>query len=72
MDITTIKLRKSTKLALKQFIMENESYDVAIRKLISRIKYKNLKEDLIEGYKATAKENIKLLEEWEMASKELD
>ncbi|MEK6932796.1 MAG: hypothetical protein AABW56_03295 [Nanoarchaeota archaeon] len=71
MDITTIKLKKSTKLALKSFIKENESYDVAIRKLISKIKYKDLKENLIEGYKTNSKENLKILNEWENASREL-
>ncbi len=72
MTITTIKLNKNTKYALKEFRYENESYDLAIRRLISKIKIKNLKNDLIEAYKNTNKENLQILKEWENASKELD
>ncbi len=72
MDITTVKIKKRTKSALNQFREKSESYDNIINKLISKIKSKNLKNELIQGYKESAKDNIKLLEEWENASKELN
>lgn len=72
MAITTIKLNRKTKYALKEFRYENESYDIAIKRLISKIKTKNLKNDLIEFYKNTNKESLEVLKEWEKTSKELD
>lgn len=72
MEITTVKLKQDTKLALNKFRYKNESYDIIIQKLISKIRNKNLKNDLIQGYKDSAKHNIKTLEEWENTSKELD
>ena len=72
MKITTVKLRMSTKSALRRFISENESYDAAIRRLISKIRNKNLKNELIEGYKKMGKADLKTLEDWENASKELN
>ena len=72
MQITTLKLRKSTKHELDEFRNKNESYDMTIKKIISKIKLKNLKNDLIEGYKSSTKNNLKILGEWENASTELD
>ncbi|MEK6907370.1 MAG: hypothetical protein AABW45_02485 [Nanoarchaeota archaeon] len=72
MKITTVKLKNDTKLALNKFRYKNESYDIIIQKLISKIRNKNLKNDLIQGYQESAKYDIKSLEEWENSSKELD
>ncbi len=72
MTITTIKLKESTKLDLKDFRAKSASYDEVIRKLISNIKSKNLKEELINGYKESAKSDLESLKEWENVSTELD
>ncbi|HLC58694.1 MAG TPA: hypothetical protein VJI68_02440 [Candidatus Nanoarchaeia archaeon] len=72
MDITTIKLHKNTKSALDELRSENETYDNIINKLITKIKDKNLKKELIEAYKNMGKEDLRLLEEWETASNEFE
>ena len=70
---TTIRLNPETKTKLDEFRQyKNESYDIIIQKLISKIRNKNLKNDLIQGYQESAKYDIKSLEEWENSSKELD
>ncbi len=71
MQNTTVKIRRSTRLALNEFKGEKESYDDAINKLISKIKKKNLREDLIEGYKKMGPYDLELISEWEIASKEV-
>ena len=69
--ITTIKLKKSTKSALDHVKNESESYDSAIKKMISHVRNANLKKELIEAYSIMGKKDLELLEEWEPASKEL-
>lgn len=69
--ITTIKLKKSTKSALDHVKDESESYDSAIKKLISHVKNASLKTELIEAYKNMGKDDLKLLEEWDSASNEV-
>lgn len=72
MNVTTIKLHKGTKSALDEIRYQNESYDDIINKLISEIRNKNLKKELITAYKSMGKEDLKILEEWEVASKEIE
>ncbi|HLD02685.1 MAG TPA: hypothetical protein VJC07_03240 [Candidatus Nanoarchaeia archaeon] len=72
MEITTIKLYKSTKSALDSFRQKNESYDEIITKMAADLKKKNLDKELIEGYKNMGKEDLKLLKEWDITSKEVD
>ena len=69
--ITTIKLEKSTKLELEQLKLKSESYNAAIKRLISNIRNSNLKAELIEAYKGMDKKDLEHLEEWEHASNEL-
>ena len=69
--ITTIKLEKSTKLELEQLKLKSESYNAAIKRLISNIRNSNLKAELIEAYKGMDKKDLEHLEEWEQASNEL-
>ena len=71
MDVTTIKIRKKTKSALDKFRSENESYDKVIKKLVSIVRHKNMKNQLIEAYKGMGKVDLDILEEWEAASQEL-
>ncbi len=71
MDVTTVKIQKTTKSALDSFRSEHESYDEAIQKLVSMAKQKSLRKELIEGYKRMGKEDLELLEEWDVASHEL-
>lgn len=69
--ITTIKIKAKTKAWLDDFKEESKSYDEVIVKLMQKVVAKNLKQRLIEGYKSIGKEDIKFLEEWENASREL-
>ena len=69
--ITTIKLQKSTKSALANIKDEFESYDTAVRKLISTAKNANLKAELIEAYKSMGKKDLDMLEDWDQASNEV-
>ncbi|MAE42919.1 hypothetical protein CMO93_04050 [Candidatus Woesearchaeota archaeon] len=71
MNTTTIKLKKITKSALNHLKSRRESYDDAIHKLIEQSKDKTLESELIEGYKSLGKEDLKMLEEWETASREI-
>ena len=70
-EITTIKLQKSTKSELNHLKLKSESYNSAIKRLISDARKSNLKEDLIEAYKCMGKKDLELLEEWEQASNEV-
>jgi len=70
--ITTIKLKKSTKSALDHVKDESESYDSAIKKMISHIRNANLKSELIEAYKNMGRDDLKLLQEWDSSSNEIE
>ena len=70
--ITTIKLQKSTKSALDSLKVESESYDSAIRKLISNASNSNLKVKLIEAYRSMGRKELQLLQEWEDTSSEVE
>ena len=69
--ITTIKLQKSTKSELDQLKLKSESYNAAIRRLISNAKNSSMKVELIEAYKSMGKKDLELLEEWGQASNEV-
>ncbi len=71
MMITTVKIQKSTKSELDSFRGEHESYDATIKRLVSTVRKKDLKRQLIEAYKEMGTADTELLEEWEPASKEL-
>ena len=72
MDVTTVKLHKNTKLALDSLRKEQDSYDEVITRLISLAMKRDIKERLIDCYKSMGKADLKLLEEWEIASKEVE
>ena len=69
--ITTIKLQKSTKSELDKIKLDSESYNAAIKRLVSDARNSSLKEELIEAYKGMGKEDLELLEEWEQVSNEV-
>ena len=69
--ITTIKLGKSTKSELDRLKLKSESYDAAIKRLVSKERNSRLKEELIEAYKAIGRKDLELLGEWEQASNEV-
>ena len=69
---TTIKLQKKTKSELDQIKSESESYDSAIKRLISSTKNKNLKAELVEAYKSMGQRELDILDEWDLASNELN
>ncbi len=71
MEMTTIKLQKTTKSSLDRLKNKNESYDQLIQKILSETKKKNLRKRLIEGYKAMGKQDLEILREWETASAEI-
>ena len=69
--ITTIKLEKSTKSELEQLKLKSESYNAAIKRLISAARNSSLKSELIEAYKSMGDKDLQLLEDWEQASNEV-
>ena len=69
--ITTVKLQKSTKSELDQLKLKSESYNAAIRRLITNARNSSLKAELIEAYKSMGNKDLELLEEWEQASNEV-
>ena len=71
-EITTVKIHKNTKSALDELKIDNETYDDIINRLISQIKNKNLKNELIKAYKNLDKEDLDTLNEWESASSDIE
>ena len=69
--ITTIKLEKSTKSELERLKLKSESYNAAIKRLISHANNSSLRTDLIEVYKGMGKKDLEFLNEWEQASNEI-
>ena len=69
--VTTIKLQKSTKSELERLKLKSESYNAAIKRLISHANNSSVKADLIEAYKGMGSKDLELLEEWEQASNEI-
>ena len=69
--ITTIKLQKSTKSELDKIKLDSESYNAAIKRLVSDARNSSLKEELIEAYKGMGSKDLELLEEWEQVSNEV-
>jgi len=70
-SITTIKLQKSTKYELDHLKLKSESYNAAIKRLISDSRNLSMKAELIEAYKCMGKKDLEFLEEWEQASSDL-
>ena len=72
MNVTTVKLYPGTKTALDGLRSEKETYDDVIGRLILQTKNKNLKSELIEAYRDQDRKDLKILEEWDTASPELE
>ncbi|HIG95394.1 TPA: hypothetical protein HA249_00685 [Candidatus Woesearchaeota archaeon] len=72
METTTVKLQKTTKLALDHLKLGNETYNQVINKLIQKTKKDHLRHELIEGYKNRGEDALRLLHEWDAASAELE
>lgn len=72
MKVTTVKIYQGTKYALDRLRTQSESYDEIIKKLITKLQNKDLKDQLIEAYKTKNKQDLKILDEWEPASKEVE
>ena len=71
MDVTTVKISKTTKATLDNFRHKDESYDKTIARLLKENNKKDLKKRLIEGYKARAKEDLKIAHEWRFVTGEI-
>jgi len=67
MDVTTIKLRMTTKQKLESFRKEDETYDEAVQRLLAIKRQVELEKKLIEGYKDTDMETFR---EWETTNSE--
>ncbi len=72
MEVTTVKVHQRTKMDMDSVKREKETYDDLIQRLLEKEKKKKLREALIEGYKSMGKEDLKELEEWEVASPDWD
>lgn len=70
--MTTVKLSVRTKTALNELKSERETYDQVISKLTVQAKEKTLKSDLVAAYKSLGKDELKILEDWEASSNELE
>ena len=71
-EVTTVKIGKRTKAALDGLKSEKETYDEVISKLVLQARNKTMKSELVEAYKSLGKSELKILEEWESASAELE
>ncbi|MBI3051041.1 hypothetical protein HYY74_01145 [Candidatus Woesearchaeota archaeon] len=72
MTVTTVKIRNETKTSLDEIKSDRETYDEVIAKLVSSAKKKNLKDELIAGYKAIGKDELETLKDWDSASADSD
>ncbi len=72
MQATTVKVYQNTKSALDGIREEGESYDDVIEKLLVQSRNRNLKAELIKGYKSQSSADLELLQEWEAASQEVE
>ena len=64
-DITTIKLRKSTKTSLEKLRTSKESYDDVVKRLIARSIQKIMVEELRYGYQTTSVSTKDMVKLWE-------
>ncbi len=71
-EVTTVKLNKRTKATLDELKGERETYDDVISKLVSQVRVKSMKAELAEEYKKLGKDDLRLMQEWETASSELE
>ncbi len=71
MQITTVKLHQKTKINLDKLKESKDSYDDIVNRLIIQNRRLHLKEELISAYKDINNSDLKLLEEWESASREV-
>jgi len=69
-EVTTVKLRKSTKSELDKLMQDRQSYDDVIRMLVSKIRDSKLERQLIQGYSSLGKDELQILKEWDYASSE--
>ncbi|MBI2176077.1 hypothetical protein HYU40_01850 [Candidatus Woesearchaeota archaeon] len=70
--MTTVKLQIRTKATLDELKDEGETYDAVISKLASQAKEKILKSELAKAYKSLDRDELKILEDWEASSNELE
>ena len=71
MEITTVKIHKSTKTVLDTLKNNTETYEDLINRLINERTNKKIKKELIEAYKSMGKKDLEILEGWETSSNEL-
>lgn len=74
MKTTTIQIHEDIKKELDKLKDSKDSYEETIMKLIeqSDSKKKDIEKLMIEGYKAMAKESLKITKEFEAADREVD
>ena len=64
-DITTIKLRKSTKISLEKIRTSKESYDDVVKRLIARSIQKIMVQELRYGYQTSSVSNKDMVKLWD-------
>ncbi len=64
-DITTIKLRKSTKISLEKLRTSKESYDDVVKRLIARSIQKIMVQELRYGYQTSSVSNKDMVKLWD-------
>ena len=65
MNITTIKLRKTTKDSLEKLRDSDESYDATVRRLIAQSLQEKISQELREGYQNKSSADEELIQVWE-------
>jgi len=73
--ITTIQLNENIKNQLERLKdSKNQTYEEVILNLMKLVKEDKIKQKelLIEGYKETAEESLRICKEWEAVDSELD
>ena len=68
MEITTVKVRHETKMALDALKHGRDSYDDVIARFISQAKKDRLGDELIEGYSKRRDQDLSTVAEWDASS----
>lgn len=72
MNATTVKIMRKTKTALDELKSGRDSYDDVIAKLIENNRKKELRKELVRGYKSIGKEELEMLNDWDSASADVE
>jgi|TARA_B100001971_G_C18179842_1_gene532114 hypothetical protein len=71
-EVTTMKIKRTTKRALDSIRKSTESYDETIKRLVAQKEDQNLRKLLIEGYTQKAKEDQETVADWDHTSPSIE